>query len=127
MYYMMNVLKAVADESRVRILMALRNRELCVCQLTELLQLAQSTISKHMAILKQARLVEMRKQGRWIFYRLAGEDSPGEAQAVTNLLVESLRLDKNIREDEKQLRNILKTDPEELCRRQARGAVKHTN
>ena len=65
------VLKALADETRVRALMALRRRELCVCQLVELLGLAPSTVSKHMSILKQARLVESRKEGRWMFYRLA--------------------------------------------------------
>ena len=50
----MAVLKALADENRVRAVAALRGRELCVCQIVELLGLANSTVSKHMAILKQA-------------------------------------------------------------------------
>ncbi|TFG44900.1 MAG: ArsR family transcriptional regulator, partial [Candidatus Brocadiia bacterium] len=54
----LSITKALADESRVRTLMALDGRELCVCQITELLGLAPSTVSKHMAILTQARLVE---------------------------------------------------------------------
>ena len=55
-------------------------RELCVCQIVELLGLAPSTVSKHLAILKQARLVDSRKEGRWMFYRLADEDAPVEAR-----------------------------------------------
>ena len=60
---LMAVTKALADENRVRILMALEPKELCVCQIVELLDLAPSTVSKHMAILKQARLVD-EPQGR---------------------------------------------------------------
>ena len=66
--------KALSDESRVRALLALRDQELCVCQLIELLGLAPSTVSKHMTILKQAGLVEGRKDGRWIYYRLADSE-----------------------------------------------------
>ena len=58
------VARALADEGRVRILLALRGRELCVCEITELLRLAPSTVSKHMSILKQADLVAGRKDGR---------------------------------------------------------------
>ena len=65
----MAIAKALADENRVRLLLALQKQELCVCQLIELMGLAPSTVSKHMSILKQARLVEARKQGRWVYYR----------------------------------------------------------
>ena len=66
----MSITKALADENRVRILMALRDGELCVCQITELFGYAPSTVSKHLSILFQARLVESRKDGRWIYYQL---------------------------------------------------------
>jgi ArsR family transcriptional regulator, arsenate/arsenite/antimonite-responsive transcriptional repressor len=49
--------KALADESRLRILASLQGRELCLCQLVELLGLAASTVSRHASILEQARLV----------------------------------------------------------------------
>ena len=74
------VTKALADRSRMRALLALRQQELCVCQLIELLDLAPSTVSKHMSVLHQARLVESRKEGRWVHYRLAGEDAPRRGQ-----------------------------------------------
>ena len=65
--------KALADENRIRILGVLSGRELCVCQLIELLCLAPSTVSKHLSILKNARLIDSRKQGRWMYYRLADQ------------------------------------------------------
>lgn len=83
---LMAVLKALADENRVRILGAVRQRELCVCQIVELLGLAQSTVSKHVSILHQARLVESRKEGRWMYYRAADADSPVEARQMAALV-----------------------------------------
>ncbi|MHC4105048.1 MAG: ArsR/SmtB family transcription factor, partial [Planctomycetota bacterium] len=65
-----NMTKALSDENRVRAIMMLRNGELCVCQLIEMLGLAPSTVSKHMSILRQARLVQVRKEGRRMYYRL---------------------------------------------------------
>jgi DNA-binding transcriptional ArsR family regulator len=66
------LVKGLADESRLRTICALKGRELCVCQITELLGLAPSTVSKHMSILHQARLVDSRKEGCWSCYRLPG-------------------------------------------------------
>src|SRR5664280_1261035 len=83
---LMAVIKALADENRVRILMALGPKELCVCQVVELLGLAPSTVSKHMAILKQARFVDGRKEGRWMFYRLAEKEASVEAKEMTALV-----------------------------------------
>jgi len=117
----MNVVRALADENRVRALMALRRRELCVCQIIELLELAPSTVSKHMAILKQARLVDSRKKGRWIYYRLADDDVPGEAREAVAWAARSLGDDAWIRRDDARLGQILKLEPEVLCKRQAKN------
>jgi DNA-binding transcriptional ArsR family regulator len=116
----MAVLKALADENRVRVLLALAPRELCVCQIVELLGLAPSTVSKHMAILKQARLVDSRKEGRWMFYRLAEDDAPAAARELTALLSRLLADDRQACEDAKRLRQILKMDRDALCRKQNR-------
>jgi DNA-binding transcriptional ArsR family regulator len=117
---LMAVLKALADENRVRILMALCPKELCVCQIVELLGLAPSTVSKHMAILKQARLVDSRKEGRWMFYRMAEDDAPAEAREMTSLVSRLLADDPEGREDAKRLRQILKIDRDALSRKQNR-------
>lgn len=76
MFATISIIKAMSDENRVRILMALRGKELCVCTLTELLALAPSTTSKHLSILKQARLIESVKDGKFVYYRLTQPDSP---------------------------------------------------
>lgn len=69
----LNIAKALSDGNRLRALMLLRNGELCVCRLIDLLGLAPSTVSKHMAILKQAGLVETRRAGKWTYYRLPAD------------------------------------------------------
>jgi ArsR family transcriptional regulator, arsenate/arsenite/antimonite-responsive transcriptional repressor len=117
---LMAVIKALADENRVRILMALSPKELCVCQIVELLGLAPSTVSKHITILKQARLVDCRKDGRWMFYRLAEVDVPAEAKEMTELVSRLLADDSQAHEDAKRLKQILKMDRDKLCRRQNR-------
>ncbi len=73
-----------------------------------------------MAILKQARLVDSRKEGRWMFYRLAEDDVPAEVREMTALVTRLLAHDRQQRQDAKQLRQILKMDRDELCRRQNR-------
>ncbi len=111
------ITNALADESRVRALMALTGGRLCVCQIAELLQLAPSTVSKHLYILRQGGLVESQKKGRWIFYSLPGEPDPAARQSI-EWLRKSLKKDCRIIEDAKRLNVILKEDPEEICRRQ---------
>ncbi len=70
MFDFMTIVRALADDSRVRILMALRRRELCVCQVTGLLDLAPSSTSRHLSILRQAKLITSRKKGKWVYYSL---------------------------------------------------------
>lgn len=65
------VAKAVADPSRARILKLLEGGELCVCQITTVLDLAPATVSKHLAALKTAGLLQQRRDGKWVYYRLA--------------------------------------------------------
>jgi DNA-binding transcriptional ArsR family regulator len=113
--------KAVADESRLRVICALKGRELCVCQIIGLLGLAPSTVSKHMSILHQARLVDCRKDGRWSYYRLAGDDAPETVRDTLSWVATSLSASPRIRQDAKSLRRILKCDPETLCQRQHRS------
>ncbi len=114
----MNITGALADENRVRILMALRQGELCVCQITELFGLAPSTISKHLSILYQAGLVESRKDGRWIYYSLATGNSSANVCGAQAWLEDSLGRDPQILEDRQKLKKILQVDPVELCKRQ---------
>ncbi|MHC4646942.1 MAG: ArsR/SmtB family transcription factor [Planctomycetota bacterium] len=110
-----NIAKALSDENRVRALMMLSEGELCVCQLIEMLGLAPSTVSKHMAILYQAGLVDTRKEGRWNYYRLADGDASEDVLAAIRWVQHSLANNRQIRADAKQLRCVCKMDKVELC------------
>ena len=72
----MAITKALSDPTRVRILLALRRGELCVCQITELFGLAPSTVSKHLSMLHHAGLILSRKSERWVYYRLPDKSAP---------------------------------------------------
>jgi ArsR family transcriptional regulator len=113
------ITKALSDENRLRAVGLLRKRELCLCQIIEVLALAPSTVSKHMSILHQARLVESRKEGRWAYFRLAEEDAPAEARQALEIVLASLGRDQQGKTDQLRLKAVLKLEPEELCRQQA--------
>lgn len=111
-----DIAKALSDSGRVRILLALRGRELCVCQLVELLGLAASTVSKHMAVLRQAYLVDYRRDGRWAYYRRAGRNAPKRVQAALRWLDRALEDESTTDHDNKRLQQILVLPVEELCK-----------
>ena len=113
---MMAITKALSDENRTRVLMGLRDGELCVCQIIELLDLAPSTVSKHLTVLHQAGLTEARKEGRWMYYRLPGKDAPACSREAIRWLQANLADDPRIVQDAKKLKCVLKMTRQELCR-----------
>jgi DNA-binding transcriptional ArsR family regulator len=114
----LNITKALADGTRLRVLLALRDGELCACQLTELFGLAPSTMSKHFYLLRNAGLVDSRKDGRWVYYSLPGQDAPTPVREALYWVEKSLARDERITEDAQKLKKILKCEPGELCKRQ---------
>jgi len=125
-YYMtmrefMAITKALADEKRVRMLLALQDGELCVCRITGLFGLAASTISKHLSILYQAGLVDSRKDGRWIYYSLPAKGASAPVREAIRWVARSLARDPRIDEDAARLKKVLAMDPVELCKRQCRN------
>jgi DNA-binding transcriptional ArsR family regulator len=117
--------KALSDPNRLRAVMALRHGELCICQITELLQLAPSTISKHMSILKQAGLVESRKDSRWVYYRLPQDAESPNPSSLLSTVLQTLWDDSTVSRDTDRLKEITATDTESLCRRQRSLSVDH--
>jgi DNA-binding transcriptional ArsR family regulator len=114
----LQITKALADRQRVRMLLLLQGRELCVCQIIAVLELAPSTISKHLSILSAAGLVEHRKEGRWAYYRLPDGSAEAMARSALQWVAQSLRHDEAIVIDMKKLAGVLRCDPEALCRQQ---------
>lgn len=113
----MDLYKALADEQRARILYALKGGELCVCQLIALLELAPSTVSKHLTILRSARLIDSRKSGRWMYYRLSNEFNPSSAGRMLELLFKDMKKTDRIIKDQKRLKHICGEGLEAICRR----------
>lgn len=111
----MAITKALSDENRTCTLMFLRDGELCVCQIIELLGLAPSTVSKHLTVLYQAGLVEARKDGRWMFYRLPGRGAPPRVRGAIRWLRESLADDPQIALDARKVKAVCRMSLDELC------------
>jgi DNA-binding transcriptional ArsR family regulator len=105
--------KALGHPFRLRILAMLRGGELCVCQMTAVLDLAASTVSAHLADLKRVGLVEERKEGRWVLHRLAERE---ETVALLEPVWRSIVRDPRVEADARLLRDLRRVPVEELCR-----------
>ncbi|UCH64278.1 MAG: winged helix-turn-helix transcriptional regulator [Fidelibacterota bacterium] len=104
--------KALAEPNRIRILKMLEIRPLCVCEITEVLQLAASTVSKHLSILRDAGFIVDRKEGKWVNYSPNDSaDQPG-VELLLNQLSRWLADDGTIREDAEKV-NVV--DRYKLC------------
>lgn len=77
--------KSLSDETRLRILALLSSGELCVCDLMAILDLPQSTVSRHLAALRHAGLVHDRRHGVWVYYSLAAPQTPRDEELLTLL------------------------------------------
>jgi ArsR family transcriptional regulator len=95
--------KALSDPNRLRILMMLKEKSLCVCEMVDVLALANSTVSKHLSLLRNADLIMDEKEGRWVNYRLATAEESDDVVSVMDQLEKQLGKDDQILQDRKQL------------------------
>lgn len=68
---MVEILKALAEESRLRILSLLLNGEMCVCEIEGTLAMTQSNVSRHLSALRKSGILESYKQAQWVYYRIS--------------------------------------------------------
>ena len=121
----LQIFKALSDRNRLRIFAALMHyEELCACQFVELLQVTGATASRHLSQLTQAGLIQSRKEGRWIFYRLT--DDKFNVEVAAKWLKEELSQSAGFHADLKTLKKITTFNREDLCRKQ-RGALTHAD
>lgn len=113
----LNITKALADENRIRALMMLQNGEMCVCNIIDMLNQAPSTVSKHMSILKQAELVETRRDGKWTYYRLADTNSNPAAKEIIRWLVANLEKDSFVAKDKVRFNTAASSQMEPCCKK----------
>lgn len=105
--------KALADPNRVRILKMLAGKTLCVCELQSVLGLAVSTVSNHLAVLKDAGLIKEEKEGKWINYSLNYNADDQRIPELIDSLDFWIKDDKQIKED---LKKIMKVDRYKICK-----------
>ncbi len=94
-----DVLKAIAEPTRLRILLMLQQGEWCVCELAYVLEVPQSTLSTHLQLLRQVGLVTTRRHGKWIYYRLSAEAAPFVSTLLASMrarLADDLRVARDI-------------------------------
>ena len=112
MQHLTRMIKALSEEIRLRIIALLSGGELCVCDLMAVLNLPQSTISRHLSYLKNAGWVKAERRGVWMNYRLGEQPAQAELlQALTALLVEEDR----IGDDLEKLTLYLQTKKHDAC------------
>jgi len=88
---MVETFKALGDPVRLRLFQLLSQKEeLCVCHLTEVLKLPQSTVSRHLGVLRHAGLVQTRREGKWMYYHLAGDLADRFAALITEFSGEEI-------------------------------------
>lgn len=113
------IFKACADATRLRLLVLLSERELCVCELVDILQMPQGKISRHLAVLRRAGLVADRRDGTWIHYSLQPVDEGLAGRLKDYLATEARAMDVAVA-DLDRLRHL--ADCGEICARQADAA-----
>lgn len=111
------VMKAVADPTRVRILKLLEGGEMCVCQVVAILELGQSTISRHLFLLKMAGLVRERQEKKWVHYALDGAGGSLYARKMVATLKGWLNDDPVVARDRKREGIARDIGPVEICGR----------
>lgn len=100
---LVKIFKALSDSNRIRIIKILEIRSLCVCEITEVLHLATSTVSQHLSLLKDAGIIVDEKDGKWVNYSVNTNNLNQYNKKILPLLKTWLPKDSVINEDIKKL------------------------
>ncbi len=111
------VMKSAGDPTRLRILKMLEGGELCVCQMIAVLGLSQSTVSKHLFLLKTGGLVKERRDGKWVHYSLDGSGETVFARTILGCLRKWLNEDPVVARDRSREAVAREVGPAGICER----------
>jgi len=106
--------KALSDPNRLRILKMLQTKSLCVCEITDVLRLATSTVSKHLSILKSTGFIIETKDGKWVNYLINPRPSDARISSILSTLDFWISDDQLIISDKQK---VQKVDRNEVCSR----------
>ena len=107
-----NIFRALSDPNRLRIVKMLEERELCVCEVREVLRLSTSTVSKHLSILRDAGLIIDWKDGKWVNYKLNTAIPDDLIRPLLSVLKKGLTDERQILQDREKVKRVDRT---KLC------------
>jgi ArsR family transcriptional regulator len=108
-----SIFKALTDSNRLRVLKALQTKTLCACEITELLNLANSTVSQHLKVLKEAGFIEEEKDGKWINYNIVLNPDDKRVSSILSQLDFWIDDEEQIITDKKTIKQL---DRNKLCK-----------
>lgn len=108
---LLKALKALSDETRLRILRLLQEKECCVCEVMQALDISQTRASRNLNILYDAGFLKMRKEGLWSLYSLNGENAPAYFPELVSAMDKALAANQTALEDKKRLETAERVGP----------------
>jgi ArsR family transcriptional regulator len=108
------IFKALSDPNRLRILKMLKSKSLCVCEITDVLNLATSTVSKHLSILRAAGFIIEQKDGKWVNYLINPRPSDSRVSSIILTLDFWISDDQVIIADKQKVQKVNRS---EVCSR----------
>lgn len=111
MYDLIKAMKALSDETRLRILNILLERECCVCEVMQVLDISQSRASRNLGILLDAGFLQVRRDGTWVFYSVKRQDASAHTASLSELLRATLADNEVLARDRKRLKSTVRVGP----------------
>lgn len=112
---LLNVFNILSDKTRLRILLLLLNKDLCVCEIYAALDMSQPRVSRQLAILKQSRLIKDRREGKWIYYKIDDNEYTKCLRTILSLLPDWLSDDEVYNYDKSMLQKISSNNKLSTC------------
>ncbi|MBN2468897.1 MAG: metalloregulator ArsR/SmtB family transcription factor [Deltaproteobacteria bacterium] len=109
------IFQALSDETRLRVMKLLQERELCVCELIQVLEMSQPRISRHLSVLKNAGLVNDRREGKWVYYSLKKGAENDDVKPILETISLVANDDSVVRNDNKNLKKAVRLSEIEGC------------
>ena len=112
------IFQALSDETRLRVIKLLEERELCVCELIQVLDMSQPRISRHLSVLKNAGLVDDRREGKWVYYSLCDGNENKAIKTILKTMTLLANDNSAVKKDKKKLKKAVRlSEIERICPR----------
>lgn len=109
------IFKVLSEINRVRILMMLLHKSLCVCEITNVLQLSTATVSNHLSYLRENGFIEDNKEGKWINYSIKRDGSDSMVKTIIEMLPIWFAEDEIIQSDLSKVRSVDRFTIKNIC------------